>query len=221
MTAPAQIKRRRTLLLRWLAGATLFITAATFAQQPVQQRRMGVVFRGGVPHIYYSARDLVTREVARKLDSGLPQRIVVQHFAYLPRRAEPVAVSAVHCRVVYDLWQAAYRVERESVGGLVRNHTLSSRDEVLDVCLALRNQPLGDAHDYYGHARFQIASLIEFNPLSTSTIARIRRWLSRPRGEYNLESRSFFGSFVSLFVNDRIGTAERALRLRSQNVEIP
>ena len=56
-------------------------------------------------------------------------------------------------------------------------------------------------------------------PSAATTIARIRRWLSRPRGEYNVETKSFFGSFVSLFVNDRIGSAERVLRVRSQDVE--
>jgi hypothetical protein len=35
-----------------------------------------------------------------------------------------------------------------------------------------------------------------------------------------VEGKSFFGSFVSLFVNDRIGSAERVLRLRSQEVEL-
>lgn len=204
-----------------LAFASLLVASVAFAQTRIQARTMGVVFRAGVPHLYYSVRDLVNREVERKLDSGLPQRIVVQHFAYVPRRNEPVAVSAVHCKVVYDLWQAAYRVEHETVGGTVRNHTLATRAEVLELCLVVRNQPLGQASDFVGHPRLQVASLVELNPLSSSTIARIRRWLSRPRGEYNLESRSFFGSFVSLFVNDRIGTAERTLRLRSQNVEIP
>jgi hypothetical protein len=62
--------------------------------------------------------------------------------------------------------------------------------------------------------------LIELNPLSSSTLARIRRWLARPRGDYNVEGKSFFGSFVSLFVNDRIGAAERVLRLRSQEFEL-
>lgn len=207
--------------LPFLIGLTLLVAVTAFAQQAVRNRTMGVVFRDGKPHLYYSARDLVNREVEKKLDSGLPQRIVVQHFAYTPRRGEPLAVSATHCKVVYDLWQAAYRVEYEAVGGALRSHTLNTRAEVLELCLVMRNQALGEAADYAGHKRFYVAGLIELNPLSSSTVARIRRWLSRPRGEYNLESRSFFGSFVSLFVNDRIGTAERILRVRSQDIELP
>ncbi len=213
--------RFRANVLGWLVATSLLVTAVAVAQAGVVTRTMGVVFRSGSPHFYYSARDLINREAEKKLDSGLPQRIVVQHFAYVQRRSEPVAVSATHCKVVYDLWQAAYRVEYETIGGLMHNHTLGTRAEVLELCLVMRNQKLGEASDYGSHRRMHVASLIELNPLSSSTIARIRRWLSRPRGEYNLESRSFFGSFVSLFVNDRIGTAERTLRLRSQDLEIP
>jgi len=216
----AKPRRRRASGASFLVAASLLVSAVAFAQPGVLTRTMGIVFRSGTPYLYYSARDLINAQAEKKLDSGLPQRIVVQHFAYVRRRSEPVAVSATHCKVVYDLWQAAYRVEYESVGGTIRNHTLATRAEVLDLCLVLRNQRLGDPHDYVGHQRMHVASLIELNPLSSSTIARIRRWLSRPRGEYNLENRSFFGSFVSLFVNDRIGTAERTLRLRSQDVEI-
>lgn len=193
---------------------------AADAQDRVSPRRMGVVWRAQVPHIYYSARDLLNGRSLRKLESGLPQRIAVQHFAYTRRRKAPIAVAGVSCKVVYDLWQESYRVEREVLGSPLRVHLVQTRAEVLELCLVFRNVPVGTAGDYAGRRTIHVASLIEFNPLSTSTIARIRRWLSRPRGDYNLEGRSFFGSFVSLFVNDRIGSAERQLRLRSQDIEI-
>ena len=66
---------------------------------------MGIWWREGVPRIFYSARDLITSEGTRKLDSGLPQRIAVQHFVYTQRGAEPLVVSGHGCKVVYDLWQ--------------------------------------------------------------------------------------------------------------------
>jgi hypothetical protein len=95
----------------------------------------------------------------------------------------------------------------------------ATRSEVLDRCLVMRGIPIGDPADYPHNSRMYVASLIQLNPLSNSTVARIRRWLARPRGDYNVEGKSFFGSFVSLFVNDRIGSAERVLRLRSQDFE--
>jgi hypothetical protein len=206
-------------------GAALFMLAfvasVAVADDLVEKRTMGIVWRNSVPHLYYSARDLIRRDAVAKLDSGLPQRIAVQHFVYALNRSEPIAAAAHGCRVVYDLWQASYRVEYEVIGQRTEVLSFATRAEVLERCLVLRDRAIGEPGDYSRPGRMYVASLIQFNPLSTSTVARIRRWLARPRGDYNAEGKSFFGSFVSLFVNDRIGTAERVLRLRSQEFERP
>jgi hypothetical protein len=205
-----------------IALALLLLASLAMADDEVEPRTMGLWWRGGVPHLYYSARDLITSEGMRKLDSGLPQRIAVQHFVYAARRTEPLVVAGHSCKVVYDLWQGVYRVEFEQLGLLPQMLAFRSRAEVLERCLVMRGAPLGEASDYIAPGqRLYVAALIQLNPLSNTTVARIRRWLSRPRGEFNAEGKSFFGSFVSLFVNDRIGSAERVLRLRSQDFERP
>jgi hypothetical protein len=195
--------------------------AVAWAEDLVHQRTMGIVFERGVPTIYFSARDLIDDAAYKKLDSGLPQRITVQHFVYGPMRDEPIAAGGHSCKIVYDLWQAVYRVDHEVIGGVTTNLALRTRAEVIERCLVMRGFPLGQPSDYNRAHNIYVASLIQLNPLSTSTVARIRRWLARPRSESNVETKSFFGSFVSLFVNDRIGSSERVLRLRSQDVELP
>lgn len=208
-------------LLRWSSLALLFLSATALADAVVQNRRMGIhLLKAGLT-ITYSAADLMNQDALKKLDSGLPQRMVVQHFVYRVGRSEPIAAGGHGCKVVFDLWQALYRVEYERFGFAPSALAVRTRAEVIDRCLIMRKFPLASAHDLAGIKRIYVGSLIELNPLSTTTVARIRRWLSRPRGEYNVETKSFFGSFVSLFVNDRIGTAERVLRLRSQDVELP
>lgn len=205
----------------YLAGAAvLLMTSAAFADAAVQLRRMGIRLTQAGLAITYSAADLMHHDAAKKLDSGLPQRIVVQHFVYESGRSSPIAAGGHSCKVVYDLWQALYRVEYERIGMAPGMLAYRTRAEVIERCLVMREFPLGVREDYARARGVYVASLIELNPLSTSTVARIRRWLSRPRGEYNVETKSFFGSFVSLFVNDRIGTAERTLRVRSQDVEL-
>jgi hypothetical protein len=202
------------LTLAWL------LARGALAEPVVPTRNMGVVQSGAALQLYYSARDLINADALKKLDSGLPQRIVVQHFVYERSHAEPIAVAGHSCRVVYDLWQAVYRVEFESFGAAPVAYAYRTRPEVLERCLVMRGALLGLGPELRRVSTLYIASLIELNPLSSSTLARIRRWLARPRGDYNVEGKSFFGSFVSLFVNDRIGAAERVLRLRSQDVEL-
>ena len=200
--------------------ATLLVTFGALAEALVQSRRMGVDVRPSGLAITYSAADLMNQAAAQKLDSGLPQRIVAQHFVYQSGKDQPLAAAGHSCKVVYDLWQAVYRVEYEQLGFAPIALAFRARAEVIDHCLVMRAFPVSSVDELASSKRVYIGSLIELNPLSTSTVARIRRWLSRPRGEYNVETKSFFGSFVSLFVNDRIGTAERLLRVRSQDVEL-
>ena len=207
---------RRALVLL----LTLGIASVCLAEASVQGRRMGLHAEPSALTITYSAADLMHGDAAGKLDSGLPQRIVVQHYSYASGRSEAIAAGGHSCKVVFDLWQGVYRVEYERFGAAPVALALRTRGEVIERCLVMRDFPLGSSADYAGVRRVYVGSLIELNPLSTTTVARIRRWLSRPRGEYNVETKSFFGSFVSLFVNDRIGTAERVLRLRSQDFEL-
>lgn len=213
--------RRVLRHLTALGLLALLVTGVAVAEDTIRPRKMGLVFQNGVPHLYYTARDLINPDAAKKLDSGLPQRIVVQHFIYGPNPDSPLAIAGHSCKIVYDLWQAVYRVDHEILGGSVTSVSLRTRAEVLDHCLVMRAFPMGEARDFANVRQVYVASLIQLNPLSTTTVARIRRWLARPRSDYGGESRSFFGSFVSLFVNDRIGASERVLRLRSQDVELP
>lgn len=204
-----------------LWAALLCFVGIALAEDLVRRRTMGITWSDGIAHLSFSARDLINADVTKKIDSGLPQRIAVQHFVYGPRPEEPLVAGGHSCKIVYDLWQALYRVDLEVIGGGTTSMALRTRAEVLERCLVMREVSLGEPRDYHGVRVMYVASLIQLNPLSTSTVARIRRWLARPRTDYNVETKSFFGSFVSLFVNDRIGAAERVLRLRSQDVEIP
>lgn len=218
--AEARGKRGIWAFLRWGLLSLTFVSAVALADAVVQSRRMGIDLTASGLMLSYSASDLINRDALKKLDSGLPQRVVVQHFAYASGKNDPLAAGGHSCKIVFDLWQALYRVEHERFGFAPTTHAFRTRAEVIDRCLVMRQFPLATPADLARVKRVYVGSLIELNPLSTSTVARIRRWLSRPRGEYNVETKSFFGSFVSLFVNDRIGTAERVLRLRSQDVEL-
>jgi hypothetical protein len=192
------------------------------ASAQVSERRVGVSFSEGRPLVDVSMADFARdAEVQRKLESGLPQTFVVRVYAYVAGSETPIAVAARSCRVAYDLWEERFRVQRSSEAG---DETFTARtlEEVTERCLVARQLPVGSASDWQSaHGeRAYFAALVEFNPVTPDTVQRIRRWLARPqRGR--VDSDSFFGSFVSLFVNRRIGEAERALRFRSQEVDVP
>jgi hypothetical protein len=51
--------------------------------------------------------------------------------------------------------------------------------------------------------------------MSDLTVERIRRWIARSGESGKLTGDGFFGSFVSIFVDRRMGSAERSLRFQS------
>jgi hypothetical protein len=199
--------------------ALLCVTAVAFADE-VPLRTFGISWQRRTPAVSFSAGDLLRGTSARKLQSGLPQMIVMRLYAYADGD-EPVAVAARSCRVVFDLWDEVYRVELVSIEGRA-SFSLRSLAEVEQRCVVARNLPLGDDSRWTpksGRSAY-FAAVIEFNPMSAGTVERIRRWLSRPPSG-RVESDAFFGSFVSVFVNHRVGGAERVVRFRSQTVSVP
>ena len=203
--------------------ATVFLLLAplaVLADDPAT-RIFGVQWNHGVPSISFSALDLLGTDGPRKLKSGLPQTIVARVVAYEEGTREPIAAAARTCRVVYDLWEDAYRVQSDSLSG----HVSVSTPDVAQVyrrCLAFENDPVGTQALFSSKhgRRVYFEAQLELNPMSEETVEHIRRWLARPNTDH-VGSDAFFGSFVGLFVNRRVGGAERVLAFRSQIVGVP
>lgn len=203
-----------------MAAIVLFGSRAHAQDESIAERTIGVHWRGGAPYVAFSAADLADRSVREKLESGLPQTLLMRVYAYR-HDGHPIALGARSCRVVYDLWEEVYRVQVEEAG-VDRVESFDSIRAVLNRCLVADRFRVGTAADYAEHAGQSVyfATLIELNPLSPDTVHRLRRWLARPAGGRVGGGEAFFGSFVSLFVNRRIGSAERTLRFRSQLVRV-
>lgn len=218
--------RLRVLALRALAGILMLgcVASASLARAQdisnVQVRPISVRWHEGAPLLNFSVRDFISKEVKKKLESGLPQRIVTRVYAYPERGERPIAITAASCRVVYDLWEGVYRVE-EQTPAIDRARTARDPTDALATCLEPKTLAIGDRTAFVKQAGRQVyfGVIIELNPLSADTVQRIRRWLSRAGGE--LGGDAFFGSFVSIFVSRQLGAAERAFSFRSSPHAVP
>lgn len=199
----------------------LALTCATAQAQGVSNRTLGVHWSQTTPKLYFSARDIASRSVREKLQSGLPQTLNTQVYAFEVGKKKPIAVYVRSCRVVLDLWEESYRVHVEEAG-TPRTLVVRNLEQALSRCVVVRGSAVGRPREYQALRGREVyfAVLVEFNPISDAAVKRIRRWLSRPAGT-TAGNEAFFGSFVSLFVNNRIGTAERVLRFRSQHMRVP
>lgn len=204
---------------RLVLAATLWLMAAPVLAQPAE-RRAGIRFDGGAI-IDLSLADFATPAVRRRLESGLLQTLELRVYAYRASGGTPIAVSVRSCRVVYDLWEEVYRVTlaTESREASTVEPTL---DRVVERCLVADDLAVGDRERFASLLGEEVyfAFAVQLNPLTPDTVHRIRRWLSRPGGASD-PSDSFFGSFVSLFVNRSVGEAEAHLEVRTQTVTVP
>ena len=218
-------RSRRSLLVRMAQVALLFAlclgAAAAFADKPkLRTRVMSIERKADGLHVTFDASEFANQDLLNKLQSGLPQHVIVKVAAYNEKGKQPWAVSVQSCRVVYDLWEGSYHVRLDRPQG---SRDLVVRDErkVVDTCLRLRELAL--PHDpnqqHVGSVAF-CSVVVELNPMSPATVRRIRRWLSRSSSG-QLKGEAFFGSFVSIFVGHDITAAERSLSFRSQPWVVP
>lgn len=186
-------------------------------------RQVAVDWSRKFPALSFSAQDFADSALRQELKSGLPQNIVIRIYAYAEKEEQkPVALSALTCRVVYDLWEDVFRVQLQTPRGNIEQ-SLKSAEAAARVCLSPTQVPVGSAEDFDSQQGklMYFAVLIELNPLSDQTVERIRGWIARSGEGSKMSGDAFFGSFVSIFVNRRMGSAERVFRFRSPLVRVP
>jgi hypothetical protein len=202
----------------WLVSYAV-ADAESLASVPVRPIDVGWSAAGAA--VSFNARDFVDRDVVTKLQSGLPQTLTTRIYMYADLDREPLAVSAVSCRIVYDLWEGGYRVERQTET-TDRTTSVKTLDGVIAQCLSFQNHVVGDTAVLRkvrgGEVYFAVVT--ELNPMSRDAVQRIRRWLARPSGN-ELSGSAFFGTFVSIFVGRKLGTADKTTTFRSGASGVP
>ena len=158
--------------------------------------------------------ELADAAVQRRLDSGLATTVVTRAYLFKDggSRVESLAVQTV--RVAYDLWDEVWVVEQIGESGRTVTHEKQRRDVVRRIA-AVDALPLVEHARLVPGTRYVVAVMVELNPVSPALLSQVRRWLSRPREGAASDGESYFGSFVSLFVNRKVGEAEKVLRFRT------
>jgi hypothetical protein len=177
--------------------------------------RMRFIERGPNLTVTTSIGKLFDSEGYEALDSGLPATVVVRLWIFRPGNTEPVAFQLLQRRIVYDLWDEVYQVRLDGPGGR-RTMKVKFRAEALRLVTSLEAVPIAALADLPAGEIFSLALVAELNPVAAETLAEVRRWLSQGGGGGLDRGGSFFGSFVSVFVNPKLAEADRVLRLRSQ-----
>jgi hypothetical protein len=185
------------------------------AQEP-EERKTGITRLDGRLLVSLGLQDLFKAQDAQRLLSGFTSRVLVRVAVFRRDKPEPVAQAMRHTEIVYDLWDEKFRVRRFEAGGKVEMREVSSAGEAIDLATALAAFPVVDLDRLEPGVAYRLSVRADLNPISQELLADVRRWLARPSPRSRMGSGdSFFGSFVSIFVNPRIDESERQLRLVS------
>ena len=166
---------------------------------------------------------VVTTDVTRIFDAstyealqkGFVETVVIRMWVYRAGSGEPVSFQLLRRRAVYDLWDEIYEVRLDGPGGRVTKK-VKFRADALKLLTSLDEVPIAQTADIPYDDHHVLAIEVELNPVSAETLAEVRRWLTQGTGGGLDRGSSFFGSFVSVFVNPQVAAADRVLRVQSQ-----
>jgi hypothetical protein len=168
-------------------------------------------------------QDLFGPRDAERLLSGFSTRVLIRVALVRDGGEEPIAQAMRLAEIVYDLWDEKLRV-RFSTGkpGVTETQIVATPKEAVDVAASLVAFPLVEIGKLEPGSSYQLSLRADLNPISEELVSNMRRWLSHPSGRGRSGAGdSFFGSFVSVFVNPRVDDSERLLQILSQSFVVP
>ena len=209
--------RRLAGIVPWLClAASLLPSAPVEAQQRVTYKR--AVFRqeGKVMTLSVGFREMFDRKLRKRLRNGFATTVVMRVYLFEKQGERNVAFSARTLKAVYDLWDERYRLQLDEPGR-TRFRRSKKQRYVVDRLTSLWRFPVANLSTLKPNKRYFVAVIAEVNPISDALLAEVRRWLRNPRRHSRIGESSFFGSFVSIFINNKIRRAEKTYRLRTQS----
>jgi hypothetical protein len=193
----------------------LTLAKSGFADKPIA-KKMSFAESKGKLVASTTFTGLFDRDAYLALSSGFPTTVVIRTYVYEKSKELPVSIEATSVRVVYDLWDEVYLARIDGPSGR-KNLKLETRLEVLRLLTQMRRFSVASLKQVRVGPHYFLALVAELNPVNKKRLAEMRRWLTKSSSESRLDSSSsFFGSFVSVFVNPKLQNADRVVRLRSQ-----
>jgi hypothetical protein len=193
------------------------------ADEPLPARLIGVGVRGGQLVVSVGLQDLFGEPERQRLKSGFSTRVLVRAALQDTSSGDTVALSVWRSEILYDIWDEKFTLRTAANAAPEKRGVAATTEEAIARTAVLLDFPVADLARLRPNARYVLAVRGDLNPISEDLLVEVRRWLVQPaRGQRRLGAGdSFFGSFVSIFVNPRIEDSERQVRFVSQPFVLP
>ena len=203
----------------WALGCAVVLLAMTGVASAEDVRTVRTSRSGDTLTVSFSVSDLLDDAAQEELESGLPTRIALRIALRTEGASDAVRASVRTCEITYDLWDQVFHIHIEDERQ-TKWYDATSRNDAVRLCTVVRDTRFDVAGLEAGS--YEVAVIAELNPVSTAMLEGLRSWLRVPAnsGAVGGEGQSFFGSFVAIFINRRIGEADRTIRFRSAAFEL-
>jgi hypothetical protein len=203
--------------MRRLGVIALLLWASAAAAAEPSVRLTGLHRRTGRLLISVGVQDLIRSADVSRLTSGFATRVLIQVVLVRLDDRAVVAQSFRHIEIVYDLWEEKFRVRQTETSSAPEDRSTDKSSEALAMATELRMFPVAELARLDPGGTYQLRFRADLNPLSPDVVAEVRHWLVRPPAQGRLgPADSFFGSFVSIFVNPQIEESDRRIEFVSQ-----
>jgi Domain of unknown function (DUF4390) len=211
--------RARTLCFSLLA----LLGAGQALAAPPTVRTVGVARKADKLVVSVGLQDLFGPRDVERLLSGFSTRVLIRVALVRDGGNEPVTQAMRLAEIVYDLWDEKLRVRLSTEKpGVAETQVVSTPKAAVDLATSLVAFPVIESSRLEPGAGYHLSLRADLNPISEELVSNLRRWLSHPSGRGRSGSGdSFFGSFVSVFVNPRVDDSERLLQVVSQSFAPP
>ena len=207
-------------------AAVVVLPGAAVAADSLAVRQTGIGRRDGALVISVGLQDLFSPADRDRLMSGFATRVLIRVHLRRAGTPDPIAVAFQRAEIVYDLWDEKFRVRVTSGPGTERQVEVATADRAIAAATGLVRFPVAPVARLQANEHYLVAVRGDLNPLSPELLAEVRGWLREPPGAQRRPgagggSSSFFGSFITVFVNPHIEDSERLVRFVSQSFGVP
>ena len=214
-----------TLIAVLLAASPAVMRGTARADTPIPQRTTGLAVKNGQLLISVGLQDLFGPAERQHLTSGFSTRVLIRVALQdaSSDEGEPLSLAVQRAEIVYDIWDERFSVLVTRGLGAELRAIAPTAEEAIWRATAMWQFPIAETARLPSGGRYVVLVRGDLNPISEDLIKDVRRWLVQPaRGQRRLGAGdSFFGSFVSIFVNPRIDDSERQVRFVSQPFALP
>lgn len=203
---------RATALLAFV-GMILAAQVARADDDRSELQRMRFVEHGDSLTLSASIAKLFDSAAYEALGSGFASTVEIQIWVYPKDASEPISYLKLVRSVTYDMWDEQFTVRLE---GPRKPIVVATKADALKLLTTIDDLPVAQLADMPVEDIFVLAMRVDLNPVDKKTLTEVRRWLSQGNGGGLDRGGTFFGSFVSVFVNPKIAEADRTLLVHSQ-----